>query len=132
MIDYAAIADAAQVYPDYQTAFNAMSVEMGENTFRDLSPNSLKMWAATFPEDFQTLHTGTDTFSILAVSMISGETTPLFLSDSNIHSFVNALPISQAAIDGAYAMATKINKTWPNLVIASVKKAFEMRTRGEI
>ena len=132
MVDYKSIADAAASYPDYQAAFDAMSVKMGANTFRDMSPNSLKMWAATFPDDFQLLHNGTDSFSILAMNMISGETTPLFMSDTNIHGFIDALPISSEAIAGLYYMATKTNKAWPNITIASVKKAFEMRQRGDI
>ena len=87
--------------------------------------------AAAYP-DYQALHTATDTFSILAVSMISGETTPLFVSDSNIHSFINALPISQAAIDGVYVMATKTNKAWPNLKEGHVQNAMQKRSEGTI
>jgi hypothetical protein len=132
MVDYGAIADAAAAYPDYQTAFNSMSVEMGANTFRDMSPNSLKMWAATFPADYLTLHSGTDAVSLLAMSMISSETTPLYVSDSGIHPFINSLPISQTAIAGLYAMATKTNKAWPNLKAGHVQNAMQKRAEGTV
>jgi len=132
MINYKAIADAAAAYPDYQTAFNAMSVEMGANTFRDMSPNSLKMWAATFPADYLTLHRGTDAISLLAMSMIDSETTPLFVSDANIHGFIDALPISPEAIAGLYAMATKTNKAWPNLKEGHVQNAMQKRAEGAV
>jgi hypothetical protein len=132
MINYKAIADAAAAYPDYQAAFDAMSIEMGDNTLRDMSPNSLKMWSATFPADFQLLHNGTDSFSILAIKMISGETTPLFMSDTNIHGFINALPISSEAIAGLYYMATKTNKAWPNLKAGHVQNAMQKRAEGAI
>ena len=132
MINYTAIADAAAVYPDYQTAFNAMSVEMGANTFKDMSPNSLKMWAATFPTDYLKLHSGTDAISLLAMSMIDSETTPLFVSDITIHPFINALPITQGAIDGLYFMATKTNKAWPNLKEGHVQNAMQKRVEGTV
>ena len=132
MVNYTAIADAAAGYADYQAAFSAMSIEMGATTFGDLSPNSLKMWAATYPADYLTLHNGTDAISLLAMSMIGSEASRLVVSDTDIHGFINALPITQGAIDGLYYMATRTNKAWPNLSIASVKKAFEMRERGDI
>ena len=132
MVNYTAIADAAAGYADYQTAFSAMSIEMGATTFGDLSPNSLKMWAATYPADYLTLHNGTDAISLLALSMIGSAASRLVVSDTDIHGFINALPITQGAIDGLYYMATRTNKAWPNLSIATVKKAFEMRERGDI
>ena len=132
MVNYTAIADAAAGYADYQTAFSAMSIEMGATTFGDLSPNSLKMWAATYPADYLTLHNGTDAISLLALSMIGSAASRLVVSDTDIHGFINALPITQGAIDGLYFMATRTNKAWPNLSIATVKKAFEMRERGDI
>ena len=132
MVNYTAIADAAASYADYQTAFNAMSIEMGATTFGDLSPNSLKMWAATYPVDYLTLHNGTDAISLLAMSMISSETTPLFVSDVNIHPFINALPVSQPAIDGLYYMATKTNKAWPNLKEGHVQNAMQKRAEGTV
>ena len=132
MVNYTAIADAAAGYADYQTAFSAMSIEMGATTFGDLSPNSLKMWAATYPADYLTLHNGTDAISLLALSMIGSAASRLVVSDADIHGFINALPITQGAIDGLYYMATRTNKAWPNLSIATVKKAFEMRERGDI
>ena len=132
MVNYTAIADAAAGYADYQAAFSAMSIEMGATTFGDLSPNSLKMWAATYPADYLTLHNGTDAISLLALSMIGSAASRLVVSDADIHGFINALPITQGAIDGLYYMATRTNKAWPNLSIATVKKAFEMRERGDI
>jgi hypothetical protein len=132
MINYKLIADAAQAYPNYQQAFDAMSVEMGENTYRDMSPNSLKMWAATFTEDYLILYNATDAISLLAMSMISSEKTPLYVSDRTIHPFIDAMPISLESRAGLYYMATKENKAWPNLRLASVKKAYEMRQRGDI
>lgn len=132
MVNYSAIADAATAYPDYKTAFSAMSIEMGANTLRDLSPNSLKMWAATFPADYLTLHSGTDAISLLAMSMVKSETTPLFVSDVNIHGFIDALPITQAAINGLYAMATKTNKAWPNLKEGHVQNAMQKRAEGTV
>ena len=132
MVNYRAIADAAADYPDYQTAFDAMSILPGADTLRDMSPNSLKMWAATFPVEFLKLHSGTDAVSILAMTMISSETTPLFVSDSNIHPFINALPITQAAIGGLYFMATKENKLWPNLKIGHVQNAMQKRAEGTV
>jgi hypothetical protein len=132
MVNYRAIADAAAAYSDYQTAFDAMSIQMGANTLRDMSPNSLKMWAGTFPVEFLKLHSGTDAVSILAMSMISSETTPLYVSDSNIHSFINALPITQAAIDGLYFMATKTNKLWPDLKAGHVQNAMQKRAEGTV
>jgi hypothetical protein len=90
------------------------------------------MWAATYPADYLTLHNGTDAISLLAMSMIGSEASRLAVSDTDIHIFINALPIAQGAIDGLYYMATRTNKAWPNLSIASVKKAFEMREKGDI
>ena len=132
MVNYSAIADAATAYPDYKTAFSAMSIEMGANTLRDLSPNSLKMWAATFPADYLALHNGVDAISLLAMSMISSETTPLFVSDVTIHPFIDALPVSQSAIDGLYYMATKTNKAWPNLKEGHVQNAMQKRAEGTV
>ena len=132
MIDYKAIADAAEAYPDYQTAFDAMSIEMGANTFKDMPPNLLKIWGASFPDDYQLLHNGTDTVSLLAMSMISSEVTPLGVSDSSIHPFINSLPVSQAAIDRLYYMATKTNKAWPGLKSGHVQNAMQKRAEGTV
>ena len=130
MVNYTAIADAAAGYADYQTAFSAMSTEMGANTFGDLSPNSLKMWAATYPADYLTLHNGTDAISLLAMSMIGSAASRLVVSDTDIHGFINALPITQGAIDGLYYMATKTNEAWPNLKIGHVQNAMQKRAEG--
>jgi hypothetical protein len=132
MVNYKEIADASAGYADYQTAFNAMSIEWTANTLKDLSPNLLKMWSATFPDDYLILHNGTDAISLLAMSMINSETTPLFVTDTNIHLFINALPITQGAIDGLYFMATKTNKLWPNLKVGHVQNAMQKRAEGVI
>jgi hypothetical protein len=132
MVKYKAIADAAAAYPDYQTAFDALSIEMGPNTFKDLSPNLLKMWAATFPSDFLTLSNGTDASSILAMLMIGSEKTPLYVSDAEVHVFINALPVSQSAIDGLYSVATKTNKAWPDLKVGHVQNAMQKRLEGTV
>ena len=132
MVNYKKIADAAASYPNYWTAFEAMSIELADNSYRDLSPNSLKMWAATFPADYLTLHNGTDAISLLAMSMIGSETSRLAVSDTDIHGFINALPITQPAIDGLYYMATKTNEAWPNLKIGHVQNAMQKRAEGTV
>jgi hypothetical protein len=132
MVNYRAIADAAAAYPDYQTAFNAMSILPGADALIDLSPNLLKKWAAGFPVEFLKLHSGTDAVSILAMAMINSEATALYVSDKTIHPFINALPITQAAIDGLYFMARKENLAWPNLEPGHVQNAMEKRKAGTI
>ena len=132
MVNYKAIADEAEGYEDYISAFNIMSAQMDIPTFKDMSPNALKMWAATFSDDYQLLHAGTDAFSKLAISMIHSESTPLFISDYQVHSFINALPISQSSIDGVYLMATKTNKLWPQLKLGHVQNAMQKRAEGKI
>jgi hypothetical protein len=132
MVNYKAIADAAASYPNYQAAFDAMSILQGANTLRDMSPNSLKMWAATFPADYYTLHAGTDAVSRLAMSMINSETAKLYVSDPSIHPFINAMPISDEAIAGLYMMAAKTNKLWPNLKVGHVQNAMQKRAEGTV
>jgi hypothetical protein len=132
MINYKLIADSAQDYPDYQSAFDAMSVEMGESTYRDMTPNALKMWAATFPVDYQALYSADDAFSRLAMSMINSESAMLYVSDLNVHPFINALLISEDARSGLFLMAIQTNLTWPNLKIGHVQNAMQKREAGEI
>jgi hypothetical protein len=132
MINYKLIADAAQAYPNYQQAFDAMSILPAPDTLKDLSPNLLKMWSAKFPSEFLKLHSGIDAISILAMSIIGSEKTPLFVSDTNIHLFIDALPISAEAIAGIYKEATKTNKLWPNLKVGHVQNAMQKRAEGTV
>ena len=132
MVNYSAIADAAQVYPDYQAAFSAMSIEMGADSYKDLSPHYLKMWAAMNGADYLALKSGTDALSMLAVSMIELESETLKVSDPAVHVFINALSISQASKDAIFAMATKTNKAWPNLKEGHVQNAMQKRAEGTV
>jgi hypothetical protein len=130
MVDYTAIADAAAAYPDYQSAFTAMLVEPAADTYKDLSPSKLKVWSASFSDDYLLLKSGTDAISLLAVSMIESETAPLSVSDPSVHQFINALPVSQSGKDAIFTMATQENLAWPGLKPGHVQNAMQKRAEG--
>ena len=132
MVDYKAIADASASYPNYQAAFAALSIEMGPDTYRSVSPHLLKQWAAQNQADYMTLRGGTDALSILAMSMIELESEPLQVQEAAVRGFISALAITDAGKNALLSLATKTNLAWPNLKEGHVQNAMQKRAAGVI
>ena len=130
MVDYKAIADAAAVYPDYQAAFDAMSVELDPITYNSLTSNQMKVWAASNPADYQTLKSASDTSSQLAVLKVDAENGSLEVGDVEVQAFINTLLITQAGKDDIYARAAKQDPVWPGLKPGHVQNAIQKRSEG--
>lgn len=132
MVDYAAIADAAAVYADYQTAFDAMSALTEPAPNATLSGNDLRLWAAQRDADYQILKAGTDVLSEIAIRLINTPDSQLSMADPRVQGFIEGMGISQAGKDALYAMAARTQKVWPGLKLGHVQNAVQMRAEGRV
>ncbi len=132
MIDYKAIADASVGYATYQDAFAVLSVAETGVVYGTVSPNKLKIWAATFPNDYQTLRNGTDTISQLAFGFIGSDALSLDTSDPMIQYFIANLPISAEGKAGIFTTAAVTTLKWPNLKEGHVQNAMHKRAEGVV
>jgi hypothetical protein len=132
MVDYAAIADAAAAYADYQAAFDAMSALTEPAPNASITGNGLRAWAAQHDADYQILKGGTDALSEVALRMIDTPDSLLDMADPQIQGFVTALGISQAGKDALFSRATRTQKVWPGLRPGHVQNAVQMRAEGRV
>lgn len=132
MIKYQEIADAAAAYPDYQTAYAAMSQELVQSEYGEITASGLKIWSAMYPVDYQTLRNGTDTMSQLAFTMLNSDALPLVVRDPMIQYFITLLPITSEGKQGLLDASIEFVKVWPNLKEGHVQNAMQKRAEGKI
>jgi len=131
MVNYKAIADTAEPYGDYQTAFNAMSIET-VTQYKELSSNNLREWSTTFQADYTLLKNDDGVLAEMALKQVNIDVSPLDMRKEAVRGFVNALPIS---LDGKAALleaATVQVDVWQGLKAGHVQNALQKRAEGKV
>jgi len=131
MVDYKAIADEAESYGDYQTAFDVMSLETTEE-FKELSSNNLREWCVSNSDDYALLKSDGTTLSELALKQINIDASPLDMRKESIRGFVSVLPISDTGKKALTDAATIEIKVWQGLKPGHVQNALQKRAEGKI
>lgn len=136
MVNYKAIADAVETgaYPDYQAAYDAMSVELGAVTYRVLTGSELRKWAAVYNTDYQSLKTAAASGGAeeIAVLLVQQPDSTLDVGDPTIQAILSALPISELSRDAIYSAAQEQQPKWPSLKAGHVQNAMQKRAEGVI
>lgn len=129
MVNYKAIADEASKYSDYQTAFNAMSIET-EDRYKELSSNNLREWAVTHEADYNLIKANGDIVTEMAMKQIDIDSSPLDMRKASVRGFVDLLPISDTGKTSLLEAATiKVNK-WQGLKPGHVQNALQKHDKG--
>lgn len=131
MVNYKAIADAAQAYANADAAFAAMSAETTAGN-GVLSGNDLRLWAATYTDDYTALKAATDVPSEMALTLIQTPDSKLDIGNTLVKAFVTGLSISVAGRQGLYDMSATATPVWPNLKLGHVVDALAKRQAGEV
>lgn len=131
MIDYKAIADEAEQYSDYQAAFDVMSLEE-KDEHKELSSNNLREWAANYQSDYLAIKSDGGVLSEMAMKQIDIDSSPLDMRKESVRGLVNALLISDDGIAALLSLSTIKVKVWQGVARRHIKKAMELRARGEI
>ena len=131
MVNYKAIADEAEQYDNYQTAFDAMSIETTDE-YKELSSNNLREWSVSHSVDFNLIKNGTDTTCEMAMKQIDIDSSPLDMRKPSVRGFVNALPISPEGKASILEIATIQVKFWQGLKLGHVQNALQKRAEGKI
>lgn len=132
MVNYKAIADAAAGYPDWQAAYLALSAELEPVSYRTLTGNDLRIWAASNAYDYETIKAASDPLSDLAMKVVDNPASVLDVDQPPIQGFIAALPITQAGKDSMLAMASQQLPTWPGLKPGHVQNAMQKRKAGKV
>lgn len=131
MVNYRAIADAAESYSDYKSAFEALS-EMHEVEYKELSSNELRKWAAFYGDDYQAIKGSSDTLGEMAVAQINIDTSTMNVGDPAVRQFIDGLPISPEGKAALLGMAIYSRSVWPGLKPGHVQNALQKRAEGVI
>jgi len=131
MVDYKAIADEAEQYGDYQSAFNVMSLETTDE-YKELSSNNLREWTISNSTDYVTLKSNDDTLSEMAIKQIDIDNSPLDMRKESVRGFVSALPISETGKSALIESATIQVNVWQGLKAGHVQNALQKRAEGII
>lgn len=131
MVNYKAIADAAQGYADYQAAFDVMSIET-KDEYKELSSNNLREWAVSNEADYNIIKANGDVLTEMAMKQIDIDSSPLDMRKESVRGFVNALPISAPGLSALVALATIKVKVWQGLKPGHVQNALQRRAEGTV
>jgi len=131
MVDYKAIADEAEQYGDYQSAYNIMSLETVES-YGALSSNNLREWAVSNEADYNAIKANGDVLTEMALKQIEIDRSPLDLSKPTIRAFVNSLPISDTGKTALLDKAKITSKKWQGLKPGHIQNALQKRAEGRV
>jgi len=131
MVNYKAIADKAEQYSDYETAFTAMSAE-AKGEYKELSSNNLREWAVGNPSDYAIIKANGDVVTEMAMKQIDIDSSPLDMRKETVRGFVSLLPISATGKASLLQLATIQVKVWPNLKPGHIQNALQKRAEGKV
>ena len=131
MVNYKAIADEAEQYGDYETAYAAMSVETTDE-YKELSSNNLREWAVGNPLDYATIKANGDVVTEMAMKQIDIDSSPLDMRKESVRGFVSLLPIDATGKASLMQAATIQVKVWPNLKPGHIQNALQKRVEGKV
>ena len=131
MVDYKAIADEAEKYSDYESAFNAMS-QVTETKYGELSSNNLREWAVSNPIDYATIKDNGDVLTEMAMKQITIDSSPLDLRKASVRYMVSILPISEDGKANILKAGEVIVKKWTGLKAGHVQNALQKRAKGTV
>lgn len=143
MTDYAAIADAAEAYADYQSAYAAMSAEtvQVQKSLDGRMLNERTVYALIGTTAGETLLQGIEG---LPDNQLPARVKAWFapgaggidVLESAAQSIIGAMvqggAITQAEADTLTAYGYTTEKKWPGIGPDHIRKALEMRARGDI
>ena len=131
MVDYKAIADAAEIYAGYEAAYDAMSQQTIES-YGELSSNNLREWAVGNPLDYAIIKANGDVLTEMALKQITIDSSPLDLRKESVRGMVSYLPISDDGKNKLFQAARLIKSKWPNLKPGHVQNALQKRAEGKV
>lgn len=134
--DYKSIADASAGYPDYLSAFDALTSQTVIK-HREMSGNELRIWAAQYSADYQALKSAaaSSTVAEIAVQLIGTPDSLLSLDDSRVVAMLDGLTPAVISNEGRAAllsMAEVTEPVWPSIGREHVKKALRLRAEGKV
>ena len=131
MVNYKAIADEAEQYGDYQSAFDVMSLET-ETEYKELSSNNLREWSTTHQDDYTLLKNDGNVLAEMALKQINIDASPLDMRKESVRGFVSALLISDIGKAALLEAATVKITVWQGLKPGHVQNALQKRAEGKI
>ncbi len=131
MVNYKAIADEAEQYGDYETAFTAMSQET-TSEYKELSSNNLREWAVSNEADYNLIKNDSGLVSEMALKQIDIDSSPLDMRKETVRGFVSMLPISATGKASLLQAATIQVKVWQGLKPGHIQNALQKRAEGKI
>ena len=131
MVNYKAIADKAEQYSDYETAYAAMSAET-KDEYKELSSNNLREWAVSNEDDYNLIKTSNLLICEMSMKQIEIDSSPLDMRKESIRGLVSLLPISAPGKVSLLQAATIQVKVWPNLKPGHIQNALQKRAEGKV
>lgn len=131
MVNYKAIADEAEQYSNYETAYTAMSAET-KDEYKELSSNNLREWAVGNPLDYAIIKANGDVVTEMAMKQIDIDSSPLDMRKESVRGFMTSLPISASGKTLLLQTATIQVKVWQGLKAGHVQNALQKRAEGTV
>lgn len=131
MVNYKAIADEAEQYGDYETAYTAMSAET-KGEYKELSSNNLREWSVSNEADYNLIKNDGGLVSEMALKQIDIDSSPLDMRKETVRGFVSMLSISAPGKASLLQAATIQVKVWQGLKPGHIQNALQKRAEGKV